>query len=104
MTMKILVTASSAFPRWRNDPAPAFVFDLCRQLAAKGVEVIVLAPHHPGTRRFEIISGMSVYRFRYFLPSSLERLCYDGGILPNMKKSFLAKLQLPFLVISEFLS
>ncbi len=99
--MKVLVAASSAFPRWKDDPAPAFVYDLCRQLSAKGVEVVVLAPHHPGAARFEVMDGMRVYRFRYFLPSSLERLCYDGGILANTKKSFLARLQLPLLVKME---
>lgn len=80
---------------------PAFVYGLCRQLAAKEVEVVVLAPHHPGAAKFEVVDGMRVYRFRYFLPASLERLCYDGGILANVKKSFLARLQLPLLVKME---
>lgn len=102
--MKVLATASSAFPRWKGDPAPAFVYNLCRQLAAKGAEVAVLAPHHPGAARSEVVDGMQVYRFRYFLPSSLERLCYEGGILPNMKMSLLARLQLPFMVFAEFFS
>lgn len=102
--MKVLVTASSAFPRWKDDPMPAFVYELSKRLSGKGVGVAVLAPHHPGARRFEIIGGIRVNRFRYFFPSSLERLCYEGGILPNMKKSFLARLQLPFLVVAELFS
>ena len=100
--MKVLVVASSAFPRWKDDPMPAFVHGLCVQLLRKGAGVAVLAPHHPGAKCFEFVDGMRVHRFRYFFPSSLERLCYDGGILPNMKKSFLARLQLPLLVVSEF--
>ncbi len=99
--MKVLVFASSAFPRWKNDPSPAFVYDLSRRLKQKGADVSVLVPHHPGSKRFEVVDGMRIHRFRYFFPSSLERLCYGAGILPNMKKSFLAKLQLHFLVKAE---
>lgn len=102
--MKALVVASSAFPRWKDDTAPAFVYDLSRRLRGKGIDISVLAPHHPGAARLEALDGMKVHRFRYFLPSSLERLCYDGGILPNMKKSFLARLQMPFLIAAEFFS
>ncbi|MEK6854432.1 MAG: glycosyltransferase, partial [Nanoarchaeota archaeon] len=102
--MKVLVFASSAFPRWPNDPSPAFVYNLSKHLQQKGVEVVAVVPHHPGAKRFETVSGIRTYRFRYFLPSSLERLCYDAGILPNMKKSFLARLQLPIFVAAEFFS
>ncbi|MEK6837188.1 MAG: glycosyltransferase, partial [Nanoarchaeota archaeon] len=102
--MKVLVFASSAFPRWPNDPSPAFVYNLSKHLQQKGVEVVAVVPHHPGSKRFETVSGIRTYRFRYFLPSSLERLCYDAGILPNMKKSFLARLQLPIFVAAEFFS
>lgn len=102
--MKVLVFASSAFPRWKGDAIPAFVYDLSRRLRQKGIGIAALVPHHPGARRFESIDGMKTYRFRYFLPASLERLCYDGGILPNMKKSFLARLQLPIFVFAEFFS
>ncbi len=99
---KVLVVAST-FPRWKGDSEPGFVYELSLGLS-KRFDVAVLAPHHPGASRFEAISGMRVYRFRYFFPSSLERLCYGGGILPNMKKSFLARLQLPFLVVAELFS
>ncbi|MBI2580188.1 glycosyltransferase [Candidatus Woesearchaeota archaeon] len=104
VNMKVLVFASSAFPRWPDDPAPAFVYDLSKHLQQKGMEVVALVPHHPGAKRFETASGIRTYRFRYFLPGSLERLCYDAGILPNLKKSFLARLQLPIFVAAEFFS
>ncbi len=83
---------------------PAFVYDLSRQLLQRGFDVAVLAPHHPGSKGFESFDGIRVHRFRYFLPVGLERLCYNGGILPNMKRSVLARLQLPFLVAAEFFS
>ncbi len=102
--MKVLVAASSAFPRWGNDPIPAFVHDLSVGVKERGADVAVLVPHHPGAKRFEIVDGMRVYRFSYFFPSRLERLCYGGGILPNIKRSVLARLQLPFLVAAELFS
>lgn len=98
---KVLVTASSAFPRWKGDTTTAFVYDLSRQLAHMGFEVVALAPHHPGSSGFESFGGIRVHRFRYFLPAGLERLCYGAGILPNMKTSVFARLQLPFFVLAE---
>lgn len=99
--MKVLVAASSAFPRWRGDTTTAFVYDLSRRLSGLGAAVSVVVPHHPGARGFEVVDGMKVHRFRYFLPSGFERLCYGGGILPNLKGSFLARLQLPFFILAE---
>src|SRR3989338_9314442 len=102
--MKVLVFASSAFPRWKDDAIPSFVSDLCSELAKGGVEVSALLPHHPGSALSEVVGGVKVHRFRYFFPSSMERLCYGAGIIPNMRQSILARLQLPFLVVSEFFS
>jgi len=98
---RILVTATT-FPRHMQDTEPAFVFNLSKALAEKGFALVVLVPHHFGAKRFEIMGGLEVYRFPYFYPSKLQKLCYEGGILPNIKKSLLAKIQVPFLVISEF--
>ena len=105
MTMnkkKVLVTATT-FPRWKDDSEPNFVYLLCKLLVGR-CDITVLVPHHPGAKRYEVMDGVNVYRFRYFFPLSLERLCYDGGVLENIKKSFLARIQVPFLLISEFLA
>ena len=90
--MHILVTATT-FPRWKGDSEPGFVFYLSRLLAKKHT-VTCLVPWHPGAKLEEEMDGVTVVRFKYFF--GFERLCYDGGILANMKKSFLAKLQPPF--------
>src|SRR3989338_5993828 len=102
--MKVLVFASSAFPRWKDDAIPSFVSDLCSELAKGGVEVSALLPRSKGEPLSEDVGGVKVHRFRYFFPSSMERLCYGAGIIPNMRQSILARLQLPFLVVSEFFS
>ena len=97
---KVLVTTTT-FPRWKNDVTPGFVYDLSKRLASK-YKVIVLAPHHKGAKKGEIMDTLDVRRFAYFKPEGLQKLCYGGGIIPNMKKSFLAKIQMPLLILSEF--
>ena len=97
---KVLVLATT-FPRWQNDTTPAFVYELSKRLHADGLEIVVLAPHYPGVKKFEIMDEMKVYRFPYFWPAKYQRLVYDGGILPNIKRSHLAKIQVPLLVLSE---
>ena len=100
MEKKILVIATT-FPRWENDTTARFVYELYERLASS-YKIRVLAPHHKGEAKRETMGKVKVRRFAYFKPESLQKLCYEGGIIPNMKKSFLAKMQMPLLVISEF--
>lgn len=100
LRLRALVVATT-FPRWANDTTPPFVYDLSRMLA-RNASLKVLAPHAPGAKRHEFMGGLEVVRFPYFYPKSLQRLCYDGGILPNLKKSRLARLQLPFFLAAQF--
>jgi L-malate glycosyltransferase len=102
MKKNILVTATT-FPRWKNDTVPRFVYDLSERLTFE-YNVTVLAPHHNGAKKKEKIGSLDVVRFSYFKPESMQKLCYGGGIIPNMKNSFLAKIQMLLLIISEFLA
>jgi len=94
-----LVTTST-FPRWEGDATAGFVRDLA-ELAAPAWDVTVLAPHHPGAPLAERMGSMDVVRFPYWVPRSMQRLCYGGGILPNARASMLAKAQLPALLVAE---
>jgi len=98
--MKVLVLTTT-FPRWEDDTTPAFVYELSKRLQENELEIVVLAPHHFGAKRFEIMDGIKIYRFPYFYPAKYQRLVYEGGILPNLKRSNLAKIQVPFLFLSE---
>ena len=100
-TSKRVLVIATTFPRWENDTTPAFVYELSKRLQYNGFEIVVLAPHHVGAKKFEIMDGMKVYRFPYFWPAKYQKLAYNGGILPNIKQSNLAKIQVPFLVLSE---
>jgi glycosyltransferase involved in cell wall biosynthesis len=102
MKMKILVLTTT-FPRWENDTTPAFVFELSRRLKKSNLEIVVLAPYCEGSKKFEILDEMRIYRYPYFFPTRYQKLVYDGGIIPNLEKSNLAKVQIPFLLIFEMI-
>jgi glycosyltransferase involved in cell wall biosynthesis len=98
--MRILSLATT-HPRSAHDSEPAFVHQLNRELVALGHEVTVLVPHAPGAARYEVFDGVRVRRFRYFLPEAAQRLCYDGGVLPNLRSRKLAWANLPFFLAAQ---
>jgi N-acetyl-alpha-D-glucosaminyl L-malate synthase BshA len=99
ISIKVLMVTTT-FPRQNNDTTPAFVYELSKHLKESGFEIVVLAPHDGSAKKLEIIDGMKIYRFPYFYPEEYQCLCYDGGMLPNVKKSTLAKVQLPIFIIA----
>ena len=99
--MKILIVTSN-YPRWPGDNTTPFVHNFARELVNQGVQVRVLAPHYKGAKRKDEMDGVEIRRFRYWLPESGQTVCYQGGALGNLKKSWLNKLKLPVLVVCEF--
>jgi glycosyltransferase involved in cell wall biosynthesis len=97
-TKKLLVTTST-FPRWQNDTDPPFVHELAKRLTGD-FHVTVLAPNYPGALTREEMSGLKVYRFRYFF-KKLELLAGSEGILPTLKKNSLFYLLVPFFLLGE---
>lgn len=100
MNPKVLVLTST-FPRWKKDSTPPFVYHCCLSVQPN-YGVTVLAPHHHQARFSEKKAGLRIIRFPYFFPFRWQKLCYEGGILPNLKKSLLAKIQVPFFLAAEF--
>lgn len=98
-TRRCILVLTATFPRWLADTEPVFIFQLCRELTATGHRVTVLAPHTPGAKCHEFMDGIEVLRFRY-APEAWERLAYSGGIMANLKQSFLHYILLiPYLVV-----
>jgi len=102
MEQKNVLVTTTTFPRWENDTTPSFVYELSQRLSGK-YKIIVLAPHCKGAKKIENIGNLKVIRFIYFKPERLQKLCYGGGIIPNMRASYLAAIQMPLLIIFEFL-
>ena len=94
---------TSSFPRSEEDPAGSFVYQLASSLANKGLDIKVLCPHDQGIAYREFRGKLTITRFPYFYPTQYQRLCYGNGILPNLKKSMLAKCQLPFFIMAQIL-
>ncbi|MBQ09451.1 MAG: hypothetical protein CMD96_06650 [Gammaproteobacteria bacterium] len=97
----VLVLATT-FPRWENDSEPAFVFNLSKKLASKGFNMVVLVPGAPDALPYEEMEGLKIYRFSYFYPKKLQKVFYNGGALPNLKSSWLARIELPFFLLFQF--
>ena len=100
MDKKNLLIVTSTFPRWQNDTDPPFVFELAKRLTGD-FDITVLTPGYPGALADEIMEGVKVHRFRYFL-KSLEILAGSEGILPTLKKNRLFFLLVPFFILAEF--
>jgi len=99
---KNVLVITTSFPRWPEDFDGLFVYDLSKRLV-DSFNVFVLAPHYKGAKIRENWSGLSIYRFKYFWPIRLQRLC--GGapsMLLNFKKYKLSYFQLPLFMISYF--
>ena len=92
---------ASTFPRWAKDSEPAFVFELSRHLIKLNHEIVALVPHAPLASQAEVIDGVQIQRFPYFYPLAAQRLCYNGGALPNLRKSWLARGNLPFFLLAQ---
>ena len=99
--MKILIVTSN-YPRWPGDSTTPFVHNFARELVNQGAQVRVVAPHFEGAKRKDNMDGVEIRRFRYWLHESGQTVCYQGGALGNLKKSWVNKLKLPVLVACEF--
>jgi glycosyltransferase involved in cell wall biosynthesis len=89
---------TSTFPRWKNDPEPAFVYELNRRLK-NCFDITVLTPRTPGSQDKEIMEGLKVIRYPYFFRSWENIASHSGGILNQLRVN-----PFNFLVIPFFLS
>jgi glycosyltransferase involved in cell wall biosynthesis len=95
-----ILVLTSTFPRWENDPKPAFVFELSRRLK-KYFDITVLCPRTPGAKDQENMAGLQVIRHPYFF-RNLENLTnQDGGILHQLTSNLLNYLLVPFFLIGQ---
>ena len=92
---------TSTFPRWEGDSQAPFILLLAKHLVDLGHQVDLLAPHAHGAKKKEVIEGVTVHRYSYFWPDEFQHLCYGAGIVPNIKRSLLAKLQVPFFLLAQ---
>ena len=92
---------TSSFPRNPEDPAGIFVYNLAKWLAKKNINITVLAPHHKGCKFIETRDAFTIFRFPYFFPFGLQKLCYGSGIIKNINEKKPLFLQIPFFFLSQ---
>jgi glycosyltransferase involved in cell wall biosynthesis len=95
-----LLVLTSTFPRWLDDPEPAFVFELSRRLT-DAFEVTVLSPRAPGSPRHETMDGLRVLRFPYFISRWEHLATHGGGILGRLRANRLNYLIVPFFLLGQ---
>lgn len=96
-----LCVLTTTYPRDESDHCPAFVFELCRRLAAD-FAITVIAPDAPGARCGQW-HGVEVVRYRY-APRRFETLAAGGGILPNLRRSPALMIWLPGMIFAQALA
>lgn len=95
-----LLVLTSTYPRWVDDPEPAFVHELAKRLT-DCFEVTVLGPHAAGALENEQLDGVKVVRYRY-APVALETLVNNGGIIGNLKKAPWKLLLVPGFLLAQW--
>ncbi|MEM9797320.1 MAG: glycosyltransferase [Pseudomonadota bacterium] len=91
---------TSTFPRWPGDQQAPFVLEQARawKVRRPGDRLHILAPHHAGASRREVLDGIDIRRFRYMPLTQLQTLAYPA-IMPNIRERPLRALQVvPFLI------
>ncbi|HRQ65516.1 MAG TPA: glycosyltransferase [Xanthomonadaceae bacterium] len=97
-----LLVLASTYPRWRDDPEPGFVHELCKRLAVR-FRVIAVVPDAPGADPSGELEGVEVVRYRY-APRRWQRLVNDGGIVTNLKRSPWMWMLVPGFIFSQYLA
>ncbi|PID86829.1 MAG: hypothetical protein CSB13_02460 [Chloroflexi bacterium] len=98
-----IIYLTTSFPRFSGDYAGVFVYDLAKSLVDDGVCISVVAPHTERLAYREDMAGIDTHRFRYFYPTAQQKLAYGAGIPTNLRRSWLARLQIPLFLLSFFL-
>src|SRR5215203_4512226 len=85
MAIRVLFVTTT-YPLKQGDAVPSFVADLAGALVRDhGVEVRVIAPHHPGAAKRETVNGVDIVRFQYSVSVRRQCVAYGGGIPDNLK-------------------
>lgn len=64
-------------------------------------EVLAVVPHAKGAKRFEVLDGVNVHRYRY-APDAMETLVNDGGIVTNLQRSPWKLLLVPGFILMQW--
>lgn len=95
------LVSTSTFPLGSAPGVPRFAWDLARSLTPHCRSVAALVPGAPGVGQWERSDGVDISRFSYFWPHRLQVLAYGQGMVNNLRRSNLAKLQVPAFLAAQ---
>ncbi|NTV63893.1 MAG: glycosyltransferase family 4 protein [Oscillochloris sp.] len=93
--MRILMLASS-YPKYPGETTAPFIEDIAAGAVARGHDVALLAPWHPGVRRAPIERGVKLRFFRYAPHPSLNIWGYAQSLLSDTHIKRRALMAAPF--------
>jgi glycosyltransferase involved in cell wall biosynthesis len=99
--MKIAILTSS-FPRYSGDFQGNFIWHHAQGQVHLGHEVHIICPHIPEALFHETKEGLIIHRFPYFFPYRYQSVTSDSGMYSALTSSFLALVQVPLFLVSEF--
>ncbi len=92
--MRICLLTTS-FPQYKNDTQAPFIYELCSTLSKRKIGIDVVCPADTNAQKEEIWGNIRIPRFQYMIPRRWQKLTAEGGIVTNLKSSWMAKLQWP---------
>lgn len=95
---------TSSYPRYKTDSASIFLRYLAETIDSQKYAIHILSPDDQSIDHSSPSSHVSLHHFKYFKPRCLQKLAYGSGILPNLKASPLLFIQVPFFLLSQFIS
>jgi glycosyltransferase involved in cell wall biosynthesis len=93
---------ASTYPRWKDDPEPGFIHELCKRLSQR-FAVVAVVPDAPGADASGEFEGVQVVRYRY-APRRWQTLVNNGGVVANLRRSPWKWLLLPTFVAAQYLA
>lgn len=95
------ILLTSSFPRNEDDYKARWILEMVQSLKERGFSPYVLCPHIKGSKTFEIIDGVEIYRFKY-APEKYEKLGY-GNFLAHEKSDSKLKVLFTYIINSILL-
>jgi|SRR3989344_4629809 len=95
---------SNSYPAYQGHFQSPFIHNLAKALAFRGHRVKVVCPYYGKfSKKRETIDNVEIIRFQYF-PIKFQRLTEGGGMPSALKSSFIAKINMPFFIMSSILT
>jgi glycosyltransferase involved in cell wall biosynthesis len=95
---------TTSFPRYDGDFAGSFILRKACEIEKLGTRVEIIAPDAHDARPLSFPPGISLTRFKYFLPRSAQKFAYGSGIINRLKQNRWSILQVPFLFLAFFIT